>query len=267
MGGITAISWTDHTFNPWWGCSRISPACVSCYADAWAKRWGFEIWRRHGPRRMLSESNWQKPYTWNRQAKQRGIPEKTFSASMADVFEDHPEVTGPRQRLFRMIEETPWLIWQLLTKRIENVMDMVPWGNDWPPNVWLGASVENQDYGVPLGEPTGRERIPVLLEIPAKVHFISGEPLLAPVRLPEDDRLDWVITGGESGPNARRSDPEWFRSLQAQCQAQGIAFFMKQTGAVLADEWGLKDPKGEDPSEWPEQWPREFPVTPLPLAA
>jgi protein gp37 len=267
MSDITAIEWTDHTFNPWWGCSRVSPACVSCYADEWAKRWGFEVWRRGGARRMLSEANWQKPYKWNRQAMKTGIPEKVFSASMADVFEDHPQVVEARKRLFKVIEETAWLRWQLLTKRIENVMGMVPWGNAWPPNVWLGTSVETQDYAVALGDPSGRERIPVLLEIPAAVHFLSCEPLLGPVNLPEDDRLDWVITGGESGTRARRTDPEWFRSLHEQCTSQGIAFFMKQTGVVLAREWGLDSHKGHDPREWPEQWPRDFPADPMPIAA
>ena len=265
--GLTQIQWTDYSFNPWWGCARVSPACRFCYADDLARRYGHEVWRRKGPRRMLSEQNWQRPVKWNREAERAGVPAKVFCASMADVFEDHPQVVEPRKRLFRVIEETPWLRWQLLTKRIENVMGMVPWRNDWPPNVWLGTSVENQDYATPLGEPSGRERIPVLLEIPAAVHFLSCEPLLGPVQLPEDDRLDWVITGGESGTRARRTDPGWFRSLHAQCAVQGIAFFMKQTGVRLAREWGLESHKGQDPNEWPEQWPREFPADPMSIAA
>lgn len=267
MTDVTAIEWTDHTFNPWWGCSRVSPACVNCYADTWASRWGYSVWRRHGPRRMLSEGNWQKPSKWNRHAMETGVAEKVFSASMADVFEDHPEVTEARRRLFGVIEDTPWLRWQLLTKRIENVAAMVPWGNDWPPNVWLGTSVENQDYAVPVGAPTGRERIPVLLAIPAAVHFLSCEPALGPIQLPRDARLNWVIAGGESGDKARRSEAGWFTSLQAQCNAQGTAFFMKQTGVVMARELGLESHKGRDPEEWPVRWSRDFPTDPMPLAA
>jgi protein gp37 len=264
MTDVTAIEWTDHTFNPWWGCSRVSPACVNCYADQWAKRWGYSVWRRQGPRRMLSEANWQKPYKWNRQAMHAGVPEKVFSASMADIFEDHPQLPEPRKTLFEIIEDTPWLRWQLLTKRIENVAGMAPWGSNWPPNVWLGTSVENQGYAVPARKPSGRERIPTLLAIPAAVHFLSCEPMLSPIELPEDKRLNWVIAGGESGAKARRSASEWFTSLQAQCNAQGIAFFMKQTGVVLAQEWGLESHKGRDPEEWPVAWSRDFPADPIP---
>jgi protein gp37 len=266
LSDTTGIEWTDHTFNPWWGCSRVSPACVRCYADTKAQRWGHKLWRRNGPRRMLSDAYWQKPHTWNRQARANGAAEKVFSASMADVFESHPQVAEPRKRLFGVIEDTPWLIWQLLTKRIENVIDMVPWGDNWPSNVWLGTSVENQDYAVPVGHPSGRERIPILLEIPAVIHFLSCEPLLGPVQLPDDKRLHWVIAGGESGAGARRSDPDWFHSLHAQCTARAIPFFMKQAGAALAQEWGCTDRKAGNLDEWPHQWPRDFPAAPLPIA-
>lgn len=175
MGDTTGISWTDKTFNPWWGCSRVSPACVRCYADAQAKRYGHDVWRRKGPRRMLSDANWAKPVRWNREAEAAGVPFKVFCASMADVFESHPQVIEPRQRLWGLIETTPWLIWQILTKRIENVAEMAPWGDDWPANVWLGTSVENQRYA--------DERIPVLLDVSAKVRFLSCEPLIGAVDL------------------------------------------------------------------------------------
>jgi protein gp37 len=128
MSDVTAIEWTDHTFNPWWGCSRVSPACRFCYADRDAQRYGHQVWRRHGPRRMLSEANWQRPLRWNRDAERAGIPAKVFCASMADVFEDHPDVAAPRERLWGVIETTPWLIWQLLSKRPENIARMVPVG-------------------------------------------------------------------------------------------------------------------------------------------
>jgi protein gp37 len=290
MGDVTGISWTDHTFNPWWGCSRVSPACVHCYADSQAQRYGHQVWRRNGPRRMLSEANWARPLKWNRDAERAGIPAKVFCASMADVFEDHPQVAEPRKRLWDVIEATPWLQWQLLTKRIGNVAAMAPWGDSWPASVWLGTSVENQKYA--------DLRIPELLAIPAAVRFLSCEPLLGPVDIgmPEDhsaherewygDRwefgcldcaadddehfvrwvipsgpcISWVIGGGESGPKARRSDPAWFRSLRDQCAAAGVPYFMKQTGAVLAREWGCPDRKGHIPGEWPEPFPQQFPL-------
>jgi protein gp37 len=263
MSDNSAIEWTDHTFNPWWGCSRVSPACVHCYADSQAQRYGHQVWRRKGPRRMLSEANWARPLKWNRDAERAGIPAKVFCASMADVFEDHPQVAEPRERLWDVIEATPWLQWQLLTKRIENVAQMAPWGDSWPTNVWLGTSVENQKYA--------DLRIPLLLEIPAYIRFLSCEPLLGPVTLakswrgadvfqPDQIGVDWIIAGGESGPGARRSDPEWFCSLRDQCAASALPFFMKQAGTVLAREWGCSDRKGHVPEEWREAFPRQFPL-------
>ena len=194
MSDTTAIEWTDHTFNPWWGCSRVSPACRFCYADDQAKRYGHQVWRRHGPRRMLSDANWARPLKWNRDAERAGVPAKVFCASMADVFEDHPDVAEPRERLWGVIEATPWLQWQLLTKRPENVARMVPWGDEWPAHVLLGVSVENQRYA--------DERIPRLLDVPAKVRFLSCEPLLGPVNLwhrldPSDPCVDCDICGEE----------------------------------------------------------------------
>ncbi len=168
MSDVTAIEWTDHTFNPWWGCSRVSPACRFCYADRDAQRYGHQVWRRHGPRRMLSEANWQRPLRWNRDAERAGIPAKVFCASMADVFEDHPDVAAPRERLWGLIEATPWLIWQLLTKRPENIARMVPWGGEWPPHVWVGTSVENQRYA--------DERIPVLVSAPGCIVIANPGP-------------------------------------------------------------------------------------------
>ena len=272
MSDNSKIEWTDHTFNPWWGCARVSPACRFCYADTLASRWGHEIWRRKGPRRMLSEQNWRHPLKWNRDAERAGVPAKVFCASMADVFEDHPQVAEPRKRLWGLIEATPWLRWQLLTKRPENVAGMVPWGDSWPSHVWLGTSVENQRYA--------DERIPILLRLPAAVRFLSCEPLLGPVNLigqggnlagpcfyalpdpPEHDDgdpacqdhgagqcsrcrfVDWVIAGGESGPKARPSHPDWFRSLRDQCVTAQIPFFFKQ--------WGQWRPGGDRhrPAVW-----------------
>lgn len=251
MSDNTAIEWTDHTFNPWWGCARVSPACRFCYADTLAKRYGHEVWRRHGPRRILSEANWARPIKWNRDAERTGQPLKVFCASMADVFEAHPQVVEARIRLWRLIEETPWLIWQLLTKRPENIAEMAPWGDAWPANVWIGTSVENQRYA--------EERIPHILRIPATI-FLSCEPLIGDVDLTRIARpsakqpdlvwdvlgrrygvpgrlqagltrgVDWVIAGGESGQKARPSHPGWFQSLRDQCVSAGVPFFFKQHG-------------------------------------
>jgi protein gp37 len=194
MSDNSKIEWTTNTFNPWWGCSRVSPACRFCYADRDATRYGHELWRRHGERRMLSEANWARPLKWNRDAERAGVPVKVFCASMADVFEDHPALTEPRQRLWGVIESTPWLRWQILTKRPENVAGMAPWGDVWPDHVWLGTSVENQRYA--------SERIRHLLDVPAKVRFLSCEPLLGPVNLwqwldPSDPCVDCDVCGEE----------------------------------------------------------------------
>ncbi|MFD9964876.1 DUF5131 family protein [Amycolatopsis sp. NPDC058986] len=237
MSETTKIEWTDHTFNPWWGCARVSPACRFCYADTTATRWGHELWRRKGPRRMLSEANWRNPLKWNRAAEAAGQPAKVFCASMADVFEVHPvaevnaQLDAARARLWSLIEQTPWLIWQLLTKRPENVAALVPWAEAWPANVWLGTSVEDNRRAA--------ERMPVLLRTNAKKLFLSCEPLLEDVDLGPwfsgehavaGRRPDWVIVGGESGSQARPMQPDWVRSLRDQCQDADVAFFFKQWG-------------------------------------
>ncbi|MCC9708234.1 phage Gp37/Gp68 family protein [Streptomyces sp. MNU76] len=175
MGDHTAIEWTDRTFNPWWGCSRISPGCRNCYADQLAHRWGHDVFHLGGQRRMLSGANWRKPLKWNREAQEAGTPLRVFTASMGDVFEDHPQVTTARERLWELIDQTPWLRWQLLTKRPENVSAMVPWKDAWPDHVWIGTSCEDQRRA--------DERIPLLLQINARVRFLSCEPLLGPIDL------------------------------------------------------------------------------------
>src|SRR5580693_1658076 len=223
MGDTTRIGWTDRTFNGWWGCARVSPGCRSCYADALALRWGHDLWHRNGPRRILSDANWAKPVRWNREARAGGEPCRVFCASMGDVFEDHPDLPAPRARLWDLIEATPWLTWQLLTKRPENVARMVPWGpHGWPANVWAGTSAEDQRRA--------DERIEVLAAIdgPA-VRFVSAEPMLGPVSLaPWLPRLGWVIAGGESGPGRREMDVAWLTSVTGQCRAAGVPVYVKQ---------------------------------------
>ena len=238
MGDSTGIEWTDATFNPWWGCSRVSTGCKNCYADNTARRWGHDLFHRDGDRRMMSEQYWRNPLRWNREAERAGVPLRVFTASMADVFEDHPRVTEARERLWHLIEETPWLRWQLLTKRPENVPGMAPWKHAWPDHVWLGTSVEDQQRA--------DERLPLLLQVPATVRFLSCEPIVGRINLqpylgdvtdtdPRRGRINWVIAGGESGPKARPMDPAWVRTLRDQCRAHAD-FFFKQ--------WGTWAPSG-----------------------
>jgi len=279
----TAIQWTDHTFNAWWGCSRVSPACRFCYADTLAHRWGHELWRRGGPRRMLGEDNWRKPLKWNRDAERDGKPALVFCASMSDVFEQHPvpevnaELDKARARLWDLIEQTPWLRWQLLTKRIENVAAMAPWGDAWPDTVWIGTSVENQRFA--------QQRIPILTSLPAKVRFLSCEPLLGELDLsmylprrferqqrgywldtPDTDiygngkqwvagpAISWIICGGESGSKARPMNLDWARSLRDQCTSAEVPFFFKQVGGHTSKAGGsLLD--GREHVEFPAYLP------------
>jgi protein gp37 len=248
MGRETGIAWTDHTFNPWWGCVKISPACTNCYAATFDKRLGGSNWGPGSTRKFFGDKHWNEPRRWNKDAERDGVRRRVFCASMADVFEDRPDLVDHRLRLWHLIEETPALDWLLLTKRPENIRRMLPSYNtaalsDRLPffrNVWLGTTVENQDYA--------EERIDHLLANPAVVHFLSCEPLLGPIDLsrwiaPQTKVLDsldgtleveftpsinWIITGSESGRNARPQNVDWYRALRDQCYAARVAFFFKQ---------------------------------------
>lgn len=224
MAKNSRIEWTDHTFNPWWGCVKVSPACKHCYAEAWAKRVGAAVWGARAPRRFFSDKHWAEPRRWNREAEASGRRHRVFCASMADVFEDRRELDEWRERLASLIDETPWLDWLLLTKRPEKAAKLAPWGAVWPRNVWLGTTVETQVWV--------ERRLPALAKIPARVRFLSCEPLLGPLDLSEwlNPYVHWVIAGGESGPRARPSDPAWFRSLRDQCIAARVPFHFKQWG-------------------------------------
>lgn len=240
MAEQSGIEWTDATFNPWWGCVRVSPACARCYADALAKRYGHKgLWdQEDGRRRFFTDDHWRKPRLWDRRAARDGARLRVFCASMADVFEDARILDEHRRRLWSLIDETPWLHWQLLTKRPENVMGLAPWGDDWPDNVWIGTSIENSRFTF---------RADLLREIPACTRFISAEPLLGslflngrPNRRPLDlDGIDWVIVGGESGPGARPMDEEWAMELKDATHDAGAAYFVKQLG-------GYPDKRGKD---------------------
>jgi protein gp37 len=229
MGKDSRIEWTHHTFNPWWGCVRVSAACDHCYADAWAKRLGEDLWGPHSERRFFSDAHWKEPLKWNREARGDGVRRRVFCASMADVFENRKDLIPHRQRLLDLIDQTPYLDWLLLTKRIHLVKRQLPKGYSFPSNVWLGATVENQD---------AVKRIKYLLEFKTpSVRFLSCEPLLSELDIRDfllsgsgQPRVDWVIAGGESGAGARPMDPAWPLSLKEQCARACVPFHFKQWG-------------------------------------
>ncbi len=226
MAKDSAIEWTHHTFNPWWGCTKISPGCKHCYAETFSHRIGQDIWGARADRRFFGDAHWREPLKWNAEAFAVGERRRVFCASMADVFEHRTELNPVRERLWKLIADTPGLDWLLLTKRPERVLASVPWGKTWPTNVWAGVTAENQKWA--------EKRIPLLLELPATVRFLSCEPLLGPLDLQPwtkgKRRVDWVIAGGESGHKARPMNPEWARSLRDQCHAANVAFHFKQWG-------------------------------------
>jgi protein gp37 len=280
MGEKTGIQWTDHTFNPWWGCEKVSPACKHCYAETFSKRLGLPLWGgADTSRRMASEKTWSEPVKWNKAAEKTGERKRVFCASMADVFEDRADLLEARARLFRLVTMTPSLDWLLLTKRPEHVRRL--WslaahevnghqGDAWPANVWLGTTVEDQEQA--------EKRIPYLLDTPAAVRFLSVEPMLGAIDLTRvvydrmttidavnglqgfplphapGPRVDWVIVGGESGPKARPFDLGAARRIVADCKSAGVAAFVKQLGERWARDTGThrEDAHGGTPELWPE---------------
>jgi len=246
MAEQSKIEWTDHTFNPWEGCTKISPACDFCYAAERAARFKTVEWG--GPRRRTSESNWKKPLKWEREANKFGAEfgrrQRVFCASLADVFDNQvPEEW--RADLWDLIRKTPSLDWLLLTKRPQNIEKMLPpFWDEIKGRVWLGTTVENQEVA--------ERNIPYLVQHDCAVRFLSCEPMLGAIDLscipfsgplsPSDSAegfhalrhvelgLDWIIAGGESGPNARSSIPRHLRSLRDQCFRAGIPFLFKQWG-------------------------------------
>ena len=234
MAKQTGIAWTDSTFNPWWGCTKVSPGCDNCYANALDKRFGGDHWGVGKDRRRTGQKNWNQPIKWNREAEASGTRSRVFCASMADVFDNEiPEEW--RADLFNLIRETPHLDWILLTKRIGNVAKMLPkdWDDGWP-NVWLLISVVNQ-------EEVDRD-CPKLRNTPAAVRGLSVEPQSGPIDFAATSRddlpayhwetelesLNWIICGAESGPGRRLFNLDWARTLRDQCQALDVPFFLKQ---------------------------------------
>jgi len=281
MGNNSTIEWTTHTFNAWRGCEKVSPGCEHCYAEQLSKRNPKALgeWGKGANRVIGVESYWKQPLLWDRKARQAGVKENVFCASLSDVFEDRPDLVESRVRLFNLIQKTENLNWLLLTKRPQNIPSMIneiaerdlvsKTDNDFnrengdgimlarrwkdgffPKNVWLGTSVEDQKRA--------EERIPLLLKVKAKVHFVSCEPLLGPVDMRAwlrskiirpgwadgksmmkshmTRKISWVIIGGESGGKARPMHPDWLTSLIDQAKDAGAAVFFKQ--------WGQWVPRG-----------------------
>ncbi len=242
------IEWTTHTFNPWIGCTKVSPGCAHCYAETLNKRMGWTQWGDAGKRFRTSSHNWNEPRRWNREAAMTGQRARVFCASLAEWL-DYKAPTAWRVELLALIEETPHLDWLLLTKRPESWNARMheamgagsklahAWINGTAPrNVWIGTSIEDQQRA--------EERMPELAEIPARVKFLSVEPLLGPLDLSYwlsesiVPQVQWVIVGGESGPGAREMKPEWVRALRDECAMAGVAFFFKQWGGVRKMETG-----------------------------
>lgn len=221
MAEQTKIEWVDHTFNPWIGCTRVSPACDNCYAAAMSHRRKWARFEPRAPRRRTSATTWQQPIRWNRKAEAAGRRARVFGPSLADPFD--AEVSPAwREDYLRLIEATPHLDWILLTKRPLVARKFFA-SHKVPDNLWPGITAENQTM-LDL-------RAPHMLAIEAKVHVVSAEPLLGPLDLGRYlPGIGWVIAGGESGPRARPSDPDWFRSLRAQCATANVPLFFKQWG-------------------------------------
>lgn len=226
MAEQSAISWTDATFNPWIGCTRVSPACDHCYAArdnerrGWVEGWGVGV-----PRRRTK--TWGDPLRWNRKAALTGYRPRVFCASLADIF-DNEAPPEWRNDLWQLLRETPNLRWILLTKRIGNAPKMLP--DDWPfKNSGLMATLENQE----VWDRDFRK----LMAVPAAWHGVSAEPLLGHINI-GDARPDWIITGGESGAAFRPLDMNAVRALRDQCAKNGVTFHHKQNGGIRGKDAG-----------------------------
>jgi len=225
----SAISWTNHTFNPWVGCEKISAGCAHCYAETMmSARFHRVRWGRDEARMRTSPDNWMQPLKWNHEAQKLGLRPRVFCASLADVFEDRDDLVPWRGELHQLIEQTPHLIWLLLTKRPE-VAARYYRSHAIPENVWLGTTVENRD---------AIKRIPILAGIPAAVRFLSCEPLIEDLGALPLVRIDWLIAGGESGHGHRHVEADWLRNLRDQCAATSIPFFFKQWGGLRPKQNG-----------------------------
>jgi protein gp37 len=289
MADESKISWTDHTFNPWMGCMKVGEECRHCYADTLTSgRMGLDVFGARHKRQRTSTGLWKRPARWNRDSFHDftygdglGRAHRVFCASLADLFEDAPGPNEWRDDVWAVIRSTPWLDWQLLTKRPERIVECLPddWGRGWP-NVWLGTSIGHRETV---------ERARILGEIPAFNRFISYEPAIGPV-IPEEIRnvcdpdhpeengtyyrwqddytgpglpfyncdgelgFHWLIAGGESGPGHRPMKLEWAADARAACETEEVAFFFKQTSGARPGQG--EDALGEVVQQFPRSWDR-----------
>jgi protein gp37 len=224
MGTQTTIEWTESTWNPLTGCTKVSPGCKHCYAERMSSRLRAmgQANYANGFRLTLHDRVLELPLTWRK-------PQVIFVNSMSDLF--HADVPEPFiARVFDTMVRAHWHRYQVLTKRAERLAELAP-RLPWPEHIWMGVSVENADY---------LSRLDSLRAANAAVKFVSIEPLLGPLDCFDPRGLDWVIVGGESGPGARPMQLDWVRPLRDRCQASGVPFFLKQLGGYPDKRGGEK---------------------------
>ncbi len=247
MGDKSPIQWTDATWNPSTGCSKVSPGCKNCYAERLSHRlqnMGNPKYRR-GFRFTLHRDALELPLNWKR-------PRKIFVNSMSDLFhEEMPEKF--LRKCFQVMERANWHVYQILTKRPQKMLAFLKTYDRVPDHIWLGTSVELAMY---------KSRIETLKQVPSKIKFISFEPLLGPIGDVDLSGISWAIVGGESGPNHRPIKAEWVRELRRQCEEQAVAFFFKQWGGRTAKAGG----RMLDGREWNEYPVNSLSPMELPLA-
>lgn len=237
MGKHSAIEWTDDTWNPWYGCLKVSQGCKQCYMYRDMKRYGGEpdVVKKASRKTFYAPLKFESGH-------------KVFTCSWSDFFIEHADEW--RDEAWQIIKQTPSLTYQILTKRPENILSRLPkdWGEGYE-NVWLGVSVEDQEH---------IWRLYLLLHLPAHVHWLSYEPALDSIYLNEaisgfKHKLDWLVSGGESGSKPRKAEMEWFKSIRDQCRTFGIKYFHKQNGGnrKINGAWGGREIDGETYDEMP----------------
>ncbi len=248
MSTASSIEWTEATWNPLTGCTKLSPGCKNCYAERMSKRLQAMGQANYANAFQLTlhEHALEHPLRWKK-------PQRIFVNSMSDLF--HKDVPlSFIQKVFAVMAKAHWHQFQVLTKRaerLEEISRLLPW----PANVWQGVSVENADYTF---------RVDHLRRTDAKVKFLSIEPLLGPIPKLDLDGIDWVIVGGESGPGSRPMEMAWVESIRESCRKAKVPMFFKQTGERLARENRYVSRKGTDPAEWPKPMRvRQFPSLPV----
>jgi protein gp37 len=224
VGDKSAIEWTDATWNPVTGCSKVSPGCKNCYAERLAARLHAMGNPRytHGFEPTLHEDQITLPLRWKQ-------PRKIFVNSMSDLFQEEVPDDFIFQA-FEVMKKASWHLFQILTKRAERLAQLAP-RLPWPRNIWQGVSVENAEY---------TWRIDSLVKVPSVVRFISVEPLLGPIKNLPLTGISWVIVGGESGPNHRPVEAAWVRDLRDQCVRACVPFFFKQWGGITSKSRGRR---------------------------